>query len=82
VLAFRVGDVYLITAAGAGLNLRASPSTSAQVLAQLGESEYVTLTGGPVQADGHVWWNLRRESVEGEGWAVENPEWYERAHGQ
>ena len=82
VLAFRVGDVYLITAAGAGLNLRAAPSTSAQVLAQLGESEYVTLTGGPLQADGHVWWKLQREFEEGEGWAVENPEWYERAYGQ
>ncbi len=86
-LAFRVGDVYLITAEGDKLNVRAAPSRSAKVAGQFHTSDYVEILEGPVVADGYTWWKLACSSCFGEGdaltgWAVEQQEWYERAHGQ
>lgn len=84
-LAFRVGDVYLITEEGEGLNLRDAPSLSGTVLEQLTAGEYVEILDGPVAADGETWWRVRPYWWgEGgvEGWAVEDQAWYERAHGQ
>jgi len=84
-LAFRVGDVYLITEEGEGLNLRDAPSLSGDVLEQLAAGEYVEILEGPVRADGRTWWRMGCEWCRGggvEGWAVEDQAWYERAHGQ
>jgi hypothetical protein len=81
-LAFRVGDVYLITEAGQGINVRETPSTSAAILAQLEAHEYIGILDGPVQADGYSWWKIYQEFGGGEGWVVQSAEWYERAHGQ
>ena len=85
VLAFRSGDVYKITQAGAGLNLRLEPSRNAGVIQKLEPDEYVTIVDGPFQAEGFTWWKLRYELSNGdslEGWAVGQPEWYQRAWGQ
>ena len=85
VLAFRVGDVYLITRAGENLNLRREPSRKSESIRKLQLGEYVMIVEGPIQAEGFTWWKLQadlhaQEPIE--GWAVENPEWYERAWGQ
>lgn len=81
--AFRLGDTYLITPAGANLNLRAAPSTQANVLKKLQPENYVTLLEGPLQAEKHTWWRVRVEPMEElTGWVVEDPVWYERAYGQ
>jgi hypothetical protein len=85
VLAFRIGDVYKITPAGAGLNLRLEPSRDAGVIRKLTPAEYVTIVDGPLQAEGFTWWKLSYELSNGEtleGWAVGQSEWYERAWGQ
>jgi hypothetical protein len=85
VLAFRLRDVYKITEAGAGLNLRLEPTRNAGVIQKLEPGEYVTIVDGPLQAEGFTWWRLRYERSNGdslEGWAVGQPEWYERAWGQ
>jgi hypothetical protein len=85
-LAFRVGDVYLITAAGDKLNVRKSASVNAQVLGQFHTGDYVEITGGPVLSGGYTWWQVDCASCSGSsplsGWVVENQEWFERAHGQ
>jgi hypothetical protein len=84
VLAFRIGDVYKITQEGAGLNLRAAPTRNARAIQQLRQSEYVTIVDGPQQAEGFTWWKLRYDLSNGEtleGWAVGQPEWYERVQG-
>ncbi len=81
-LAFRVNDVYIITAEGAGLNMRAEPNTDAVVLTQLQQYEFVTIVDGPVEAEGYTWWKLRLEFEDTVGWAVADPSWYERAWGQ
>jgi len=84
-LAFRVGDVYLITEEGKNLNLREGPSTSEMIIAKLQPGEYVEIIDGPVSADGYTWWRLNLltgSNTVDEGWAVEDQEWYERAWGQ
>jgi len=85
VLAFRAGDIYIITRAGENLNLRREPSRKSESIRKLQVGEYVMIVEGPIQAEGFTWWKLQadlhaQEPIE--GWAVENPEWYERAWGQ
>ncbi len=79
-LAFRVGDVYLITEAGDELNVRASASLKSDVQRVLQVGEYVEITDGPVTADGYTWWQLGDWSGNPLGWAVEDQEWYERSY--
>jgi hypothetical protein len=84
-LAFRVGDIYIITEEGENLNLRQGPSTSETIIAKLQPGEYVEIIDGPVSADGYTWWRLNLltgSHTVSEGWAVEDQEWYERAWGQ
>jgi len=83
-LAFRVGDVYVITDAGDKLNVRDKPTTSGEVLMQLKPWDYVEIIDGPVQANGYTWWKFKildsSYGSEPMGWAVEDQEWYERSY--
>jgi hypothetical protein len=83
-LAFRLGDVYIVSEEGAGINGRAGASRSAEILFQLDPGDYVTFLEGPMEADGYTWWRVSTWTMQGEveGWVVENHEWYERAWGQ
>jgi hypothetical protein len=74
-LAFRIGDVYVITESGNDLNLRDRPSISGTVEGQLKTRDYVEITGGPIFADGYTWWE-----VDGKGWVVEDQEWFRRSN--
>lgn len=83
VTAFRKGDTYLVTPAGANLNLRATPSLQANILRKLDPDTYVTILDGPIQAEKYTWWKVRVEMVGmQEGWVVEDQDWYVRAWGQ
>ena len=73
---FKIGNTYAITERGVMLNLRESPSSSAQVITELFRGNIVMLLDGPVQADGHIWWKMRTEDGI-EGWAIANLDWYE-----
>jgi hypothetical protein len=82
-LAFRVGDVYILTAAGytPPLNLRAAPGKSSAVVEKLDSENYLTIIDGPtVNADG-IWWKVSL-GYEGttQGWVLENQDWYVRSH--
>jgi hypothetical protein len=48
-----------------GLNLRKDHGSSAQLLASLSNGTRVTVVGGPVQADGHTWWNVEVDGRRG-----------------
>ena len=64
------GALAVITGTGgAGLRLRALASTDADVLATGKEGTVVTVTEGPVEADGYVWWKVRTPDGQ-EGWAA------------
>jgi SH3-like domain-containing protein len=53
---------------GAGANLRARPSTKAEIVAELAEGTPVELLEGPISAEGMLWRNVRAEGTE--GWIV------------
>jgi hypothetical protein len=79
-LAFRVGDVYRITRAGDGLNVRSGPGLSYPILIQLAADEYLTIIEGPLVADGYTWWHVQSDwGGWDSGWVVENQEWYIRS---
>lgn len=81
VLFFRQKDVYIITEAGDQLNVRDQPSTDSRVVTQLLTGDYVEIIDGPIQANGYTWWKFRIHTGNGgEGWAVENQEWYARSY--
>jgi hypothetical protein len=82
VLAFRIGDVYLITEAGDKLNMRSNAGTNAAVLAQLHTGDYITILDGPVDSNGYTWWKVSSYMDGREGWVVENQDWFERGWGQ
>jgi hypothetical protein len=53
---------------GVGLSLRSSPSSIADgsnIIAILPEGQRLQIVGGPVQADGYSWWNIRDNNFEG-----------------
>lgn len=84
-LAFRIGDVYMVTSAGNDLNGRAGPSRSAQMLRQLVTGEYVRIIEGPILAEGYTWWKIQVDlyaAAPVELWVTENPDWFVRAWGQ
>lgn len=50
---------------GAGVNLRAAPSTSADILERLPEGTELSVVGESVSADGYVWWPVKINSQTG-----------------
>ena len=84
-LVFRVGDTYILKGAAENLNLRESPSRNAPAIRVLAKGEYMLILDGPVQADGFTWWKFRTDlnsDQQVEGWAVEDPDWYQRSWGR
>ncbi|NJL04648.1 MAG: hypothetical protein HC911_07010 [Chloroflexaceae bacterium] len=61
VLVMNVGD--------ASLRLRQTASLEADVVVRLDEGTLVSIIGGPVEADGYIWWEL--EHATGRGWGAE-----------
>lgn len=57
--------------AAVGVNLRAEPSTGAAVLQLLNAFEYVLIIGGPVEADGLIWWQVQ-SAANRVGWVAES----------
>jgi Bacterial SH3 domain len=54
---------------GAGLNLRAEPTTSAKLVGSAREGTVLTVLEGPQEADGYVWWKVRTPNGT-EGWGA------------
>ena len=55
------------------LNIRNRPSlTGSQVLFREDEGKRFDIIGGPQQADGFTWWQVRDPQFQVEGWAVAN----------
>lgn len=53
-----------------GLNLRQSPSTSAEQVIRLSTGQSVDVLSGPTSADGYTWWEIRA-SDSTQGWAAD-----------
>jgi hypothetical protein len=55
--------------AQAGLSFRQSPSTNGALIVILDAGSTLEVIGGPQEADGYVWWQLRTEDGR-EGWSA------------
>jgi hypothetical protein len=54
---------------GAGLNLRAEPTTSARRVTSVKEGTELTVLEGPEKTEDYVWWKLRTPDGK-EGWGA------------
>ena len=52
------------------MNVRATPSTSGDIVTALGEDQAVTITGDPQDADGYTWVPVRLADGT-QGWVVQ-----------
>jgi SH3-like domain-containing protein len=67
-----VGGQAVVIVQDTTLNVRASPSRSAQVSRLLNPGTIVTIIGGPQQADGLRWWQISANDAQGgTGWVVD-----------
>jgi len=57
---------------GIGLNLHSSPGDDSPVITGLTEGTQMSVIGGPVQADGYTWWNIKGVvgGISREGWSA------------
>jgi hypothetical protein len=71
-----IGRKFVITQAGDNLNFRTAPTINSPIQRKLTSGEIVTITFGPVSADGYVWWEVATQDNQ-TGWVVENADWYQ-----
>jgi len=71
---FTAGELVLVSGTeGQGLRLREYPSLGSSILHLAEDEEQYRVVGGPVEADGYVWWFVEHESDDGRrGWGVED----------
>jgi hypothetical protein len=60
---------YVRVAAEAGLSYRESASTNGTLIQVLDFNTILEVVGGPQDADGYTWWQLRRDDGK-EGWSA------------
>ena len=65
---FGLGETVVIN--GDELNLRDAPSLTGEVVAQLALGTEVTITGGPLTADGYNWYQIGLAGTDGDGWVA------------
>ncbi|MEO0560744.1 MAG: SH3 domain-containing protein [Chloroflexota bacterium] len=65
------GSAVISVPANSAANLRQQPTTGATVLLVLRRNDRVAVIGGPIAADGFVWWNVQSTSGVS-GWVVES----------
>ncbi|HQY31259.1 MAG TPA: DUF4352 domain-containing protein [Thermomicrobiales bacterium] len=60
----------LVVAKDATVNLRANPSTTADIIEELDEGTEVEITGAPESANGYIWYPITVADSDDEGWVV------------
>ncbi len=67
------GNVQVLGTDGEGLRLRREPSLAGEIVFLGLEGEIFTVSGGPQERDGYLWWQLAAPLNETRtGWAVSN----------
>ncbi len=64
------GHVRIVNTGGKRLRIREKPSTSAKILLAVEEGKTLLVSGGPVNADGYTWWQVKQGSIV--GWAAQD----------
>ncbi len=65
-----VGDRIVVTLNGQ-LSVRALPGTNSVVVARVNTSEQFSVVAGPQAADGYLWFQIRSDDGQVEGWAAD-----------
>ncbi|MCS6888655.1 MAG: SH3 domain-containing protein [Chloroflexus sp.] len=60
-----VGRTAIVSAEIPALNVRAQPSVASVITLVLAPGTQVEIIGGPVEAEGRVWWQVRSAGIEG-----------------
>jgi hypothetical protein len=69
----RVGERVLVTMSPGGqLSVRETPGTDANIVTRVDPGAEFTVTGGPQEASGYTWYQIRSDSGDVEGWAAES----------
>lgn len=69
----RVGERVRVTmSAGGQLSVRETPGTDARLLIRVNPGQEFTVMGGPQEANGYTWFQIRSDSGDVEGWAAES----------
>ncbi|MBW7881175.1 MAG: SH3 domain-containing protein [Caldilineaceae bacterium] len=68
----RVGDRVVVTMSSGGqLSVRLTPGTDAELVTRVNIGDQFTVTGGPQQASGYTWYQIRSDDGSVEGWAAD-----------
>jgi len=68
---FSIGDRVETTDIISLINVREAPSLAATVLGQQQSHALGTITGGPINSDIHIWWQVNYDTGQ-DGWTVED----------
>lgn len=64
--------VVIVDTGGNGLNFRREPTTSAEKIRSLPDGTIYEVVGGPQDAGGYTWWQLKDPADGTVGWGVQN----------
>ncbi|MFH1927852.1 MAG: SH3 domain-containing protein [Chloroflexota bacterium] len=67
-------NVKVVNTDGAGLNMRVAAGSNHDLVTTVGDGEILKVLAGPMEADGHKWWQVR-DSEDNIGWVA--GEWLE-----
>jgi len=69
----RVGERVRVTmSTGGQLSVRETPGTDARLITRVNPGQEFTVMGGPQEANGYTWFQIRSDSGDVEGWAAES----------
>ena len=67
----RVGDRVQVTMSSGQLSVRVTPGTDAELVVSVNPGDQFTVMGGPQDANGYTWYQLRSDDGAVEGWAAD-----------
>jgi uncharacterized protein YgiM (DUF1202 family) len=67
----RVGDRVQVTMSTGELSVRVTPGTDAQLVTRVALGQQFTVMGGPQEASGYTWYQIRSDDGAVEGWAAD-----------
>ena len=67
----RVGDRVQVTMSTGDLSVRVTPGTDAELVTRVAQGQQYTVMGGPQEASGYTWYQIRSDDGSVEGWAAD-----------
>jgi uncharacterized protein YgiM (DUF1202 family) len=67
----RVGDRVQVTMSNGDLSVRVTPGTDAALVTRVAQGQQFTVMGGPQEASGYTWYQIRSDDGSVDGWAAD-----------